>query len=203
MRSGKTTGGLIKITHNDAARAKWLPSAHILAQYTDSLQCLTRKGTGTWSEQHREMQISCTKKDKNDVIKFFKSFTCHNPFNVDEKNVLMNIVTGIIENKKINVDEAVQIGKKIHQDLDGTKFIDINFVKAKQVKTFMTMRKSVRAEKGDIFMSSNELFQRLILTVYISSPPEDSIFTYELETVAPAMLYDDGTMGKNTKSLLM
>ena len=50
------------------------------------------------------MQISRTKKDKNDVIKFL---TCHNPFNVDEKNMLMNIATGIIENKKINVDEAV------------------------------------------------------------------------------------------------
>ena len=77
------------------------------------------------------MQISCTKKDKNDFIKFLQSFTCHNPFNVDEKDVLMNVVTGIIANKKLNVDEAVQIGKKIHQDLDGTKFIDINFVKTK------------------------------------------------------------------------
>ena len=67
----------------------------------------------------------------------------------------------------------------------------------------MTMRKSVRAEKSDIFMSSNELFQRLILTVYISGPPEDSIFTYELEPIAPAILDDDGTMRKNTKSLLM
>ena len=60
--------------------------------------------TGTWLEKHSEMQISRTKKDKNDVIKFL---TCHNPFNVDEKNMLMNIATGIIENKKINVDEAV------------------------------------------------------------------------------------------------
>ena len=55
-------------------------------------------------EKHSEMQISRTKKDKNDVIKFL---TCNNPFNVDEKNMLMNIATGIIENKKINVDEAV------------------------------------------------------------------------------------------------
>lgn len=72
------SSGLINITHNDAARAKWLLSAHILGQYTDSLQCLTRAVTGAWSEQHREMQISRTKKDKNDVIEFFKFLTCHN-----------------------------------------------------------------------------------------------------------------------------
>ena len=65
------------------------------------------------------------------------------------------------------------------------------------------MRKSVRVEKDDIFMSSNELLQRLILTVCISGPPEDSIFTYELAPVAPAMFYDADIMRKNTKSLLM
>ena len=67
----------------------------------------------------------------------------------------------------------------------------------------MTMRKPVRAEKGDILVLSNELFQRLISTVCISGPSEDSIFTYELAPVGPAMYYDDSTMRKNTNSLLM
>ena len=115
----------------------------------------------------------------------------------------MNITTGIIANKEINLDEAVQIGKKIHQDFDSTKFIDIKFVKAKQTKTSMTMRKSVRVDKDDILMLSNELLQRLMSTVCISGPLEDSIFTYELVPVAPVMFYDDGTTRKNKKSLLM
>lgn len=76
--------------------------------------------------------------------------------------MLINIATRIIENKEINVDKAVQIGKRIHQNLDGSKFIDIKFVKDKKTKTFITMRMSVRVEQNDIFMSSNELFQRLI-----------------------------------------
>ena len=41
MRADKTSGGLIKITHNEAARAKCLLSAHILAQYSESLRHLT------------------------------------------------------------------------------------------------------------------------------------------------------------------
>ena len=89
--------------------------------------------TGTWSEEHREMQLH-KKEYKNDVIKFLKFLACHNPYNVEEKDVLRNIATGIIAKKEINVDEAVQIDKKIHQDLGGTKFIDIKFIKAKQAR---------------------------------------------------------------------
>ena len=146
-----------------------------------------RDGDKNMVGKHCEIQITRTKKDKNDAIKFLKFLTWHNPFNVDEKGVLMNIAAGIIANKEINVDEAVQIGKRIHQVFDSTKFIDIKFVKAKQAKTFMTMRKFVRVGKDNIFMSSNELLRCLISTVCISGPPEDSIFTYGLEPVAPAM----------------
>ena len=52
MRSGKTQGGLINITHNDAARTKWLLSSHIVANYTEAIRDLTGINTGTWSEHH-------------------------------------------------------------------------------------------------------------------------------------------------------
>lgn len=41
MRSGKTHGGLINITHKEAAKAKWLLSAHIVAEYSDALRLMT------------------------------------------------------------------------------------------------------------------------------------------------------------------
>ena len=88
-----------------------------------------RDGDKNMVGKHCEIQISCTKKYKNDALKFLKFLTWHNPFNVDEKGVLMNIATGIIANKEINVDEAVQIGKRIHQVLDGTKFIISSLLK--------------------------------------------------------------------------
>ena len=65
------------------------------------------------------------------------------------------------------------------------------------------MRQSVRFGMGNIFMPSNELFQRLILTVFISGPTEDPIFTYESMPIASVMFYDDGTIRKNTKPLLI
>ena len=48
MRSGKSQGGMINTTHNDAARTKWLLSSHIVANYTVSTQGLD------WS-YHRDM----------------------------------------------------------------------------------------------------------------------------------------------------
>ena len=51
-------------------------------------------------------------------------------------------------------------------------------------------------------MSSTELYQRLISISYRSGPPNKSIFTYELATVAPALFHDDGMMRKSPKSQL-
>ena len=49
MQSSKSQGGLVKITHNDAAQTKWLLLPHIVANYTEALQDFNGV-TGTWSE---------------------------------------------------------------------------------------------------------------------------------------------------------
>ena len=41
VRSGKTQGGLVNITHNEWARAKWLLTAHIVAGYSEALRKLS------------------------------------------------------------------------------------------------------------------------------------------------------------------
>jgi len=49
MRAAKTSGGLINITHREAARTVWLLSAHVLLQYTDGLRAMTGCFAGSWS----------------------------------------------------------------------------------------------------------------------------------------------------------
>ena len=58
MGSGKSQGGLINITDNYSARTKWLLSSHIVANYTKAIPDLTGFTTGTWSEQHHDVQAS-------------------------------------------------------------------------------------------------------------------------------------------------
>ena len=65
------------------------------------------------------------------------------------------------------------------------------------------MGKPAHIGKDGLCMTSNELFQCLISTVCSAGPSPDSLFAYELASVAPSMFYDDGTMRKTPKSLLM
>ena len=55
IQSGRSQGGLINITHNDSARTKWLLSSHIVGNYTEAFRDLTGLTTGTWSEQHQNV----------------------------------------------------------------------------------------------------------------------------------------------------
>ena len=77
MRSAKTQGGLINITHNESARSKWLLSAHIIAPYSDALRKLTNTRAGAWSEQHKEMQSSRRQQDVKDLQKFSDFLLTH------------------------------------------------------------------------------------------------------------------------------
>ena len=47
MLPGKSEGGLINITHKEAARTKWLLSSHVVVNYSDALRDLTGVKTGT------------------------------------------------------------------------------------------------------------------------------------------------------------
>ena len=151
MRSGKTTGGLINITHNDTARTKWLLSAHILAQYSESLRSLTGISTGTWSEQHRDMQASHKSKDLKDIISFLKFLEIRNPYSSSTNDRLINIATGVVASNEVNVDDAINIGEKIMKKIGDCKFGDIKLVKKDQAITCNSMRKPVKLGSDEIF----------------------------------------------------
>ena len=112
MRSGKSQGGLINITHNDSARTKWLLSSHLVANYTEALRDLTGVTSGTWSEQHRDIQANRRKENSQHLRNFIDFFDIHNPFKAPVDD-LINIATGVIASENVNVDEAVEIGRNI------------------------------------------------------------------------------------------
>ena len=112
MLSAKTEGGLLNITHKEAARTKWLLSAHVVANYTEALRDLTGVKTGTWSEQHREVRLSQRKERNRHLRNFIDFFEVHNPFTAPSTD-LINIATGVVASEELNVDKAIEIGKKL------------------------------------------------------------------------------------------
>ena len=202
MRSGKTQGGLINITHNDAARTKWLLSSHIVANYSEALRDLTGITTGTWSEQHRDVQASRRKENSNHLRNFIDFFDTHNPFMAAE-NQLINIATGVIASDDVNVDSAISIGEKIVAGFSGKCIGDISLKRKNQAKTFAVMRKTVTIGDTLVQMSSDQLSQRLLATVIRDEAPLREIFSHELSAVAPSLFHDNGEMRKNNKAELM
>ena len=202
MRSAKTQGGLINITHNDAARTKWLLSSHIVANYTEALRDLTGVTTGTWSEQHRDVQASRRKENSQHLRNFIDFLDTHNPFKAPE-NKLINIANGVIASDDVNVDEAFDIGERIVSSLEGKKLGDVSLKRKDQAKTFAIMRKVVKVGETDVQMSSDQLSQRLLAAVVRDESPLLEIFSHELSAVAPSLFQDNGEMRKNNKAELM
>ena len=202
MRSGKTSGGLINVTHKDSARMKWLLSAHIVAQYSDALRALTQVQTGTWSEQHRDMTLSGRKHDHEDLHKFTLFLQQHSPFCQADKTSLVNIATGVVADCRVNTDQAITVGWNVHSNLTGQRFGDVSLRRADQATTFKYMRKPVKIQNENMYMSSSEMYQRLLSIACIAGPPDTTVFSHELAAVAPSLFHDDGTMRKTSKSQL-
>jgi hypothetical protein len=203
MRSGKAEGGLINITHKEAARTKWLLSAHTITQYSDSLRTLTDVSTGTWSEQHREMHCGRIKQDRGDFLKIHTYLRFHNPFEVlptDDVETLRNISTGTIADDRVNVDQAFKIGEAIQEKITNQNLSDVKFKKVDQVNTFALMSKKIKLDNEATYIPSDVMYQRLVAIASSTKGLNCEIASYELAAVAPALFHDDGSMRKATKA---
>ena len=152
----KNSWGLINVTHKDSARMNWLLSAHIVAQYSDALRALTQVQTGTWSEQHRDMTFSGRKHDHEDLHKFTLFLQQHSPFCQADKTSFVNIATGFVADCRVNTDQAITIGWNVHSNLTGQRFGGVSLRKADQATTFKYMRKPVKIQNENMYMSSLE-----------------------------------------------
>ena len=154
--------------------------------------------TGTWSEQHHDVQASRRKENICHLRNFIDFFDIDIPV-----NKLINIATGVIASDDINVDSAIDIGTKIVSGLDNKNLGEISLKRKDRAKTFAAMRKFVKVGETVIQMSFDQLSQRLLASVVPDQAPSLEIFSYELSEVVPSLFYDNAEMKKNEKAELM
>ena len=65
------------------------------------------------SEQHQEMGSSRQKQDAEDSHKLITFFEKHNPFTGTSDKDFHNIVSGVVANHSVNVDDAGKCGDAI------------------------------------------------------------------------------------------
>lgn len=109
MRSWKThgDGGHTNITHKESARTKMVTYSAcycVVAYSKAALRSVTNTFTGTWLEQHREMNASYVKCDNEHLQLFLVFLRKPNPFRVKDAHQLVNIATEFIADEWINVE---------------------------------------------------------------------------------------------------
>ena len=113
-----------------------------------------------------------------------------NPF-IDDKG-LRNIATGVVADKSVNVDDAVNVGRKIVQSMKDQEIGDFVFKRSNQVVTFTS---KIGAKVGDetISVDPQLLFQRLTAVGNLLMEDTGNMFSYELST-CPSSLFEPSGM---------
>ena len=115
-------GGIVGITLNEHALCRWALSLHICSRLTKGIADL-KEATLFEVDHHKEESTSRIKADSDDRNAIRDNIrdkleTCVDPLDVSQGQNLINIVTGKISNKNVNVEDAVQIGEAQLQEFE-------------------------------------------------------------------------------------
>ena len=127
---------------------------------------------------------------------------CCRLFTSDDPTQLRNMSTGVVADHRVSVDDALTIGAKIQERLTGGKFGDVTMKKKDQAQTFSITRKPIKIDGEDVCMSPAQLYHRLLCIASTNGPPDPSIFSYEMTTVAPALFKEECSMRTSQRSQL-
>ena len=115
MRYGHGPGGIVGITLQPSALKRWAYSLHICSKLIKDVAHMSEDDHKDQSVMfHKEEMSSCRVADAEDRQKLRdKLQTCIDPLETNEpKGGIVNIVTGKIAPKSMNIDQIVTVGKE-------------------------------------------------------------------------------------------
>ncbi|KAK6186089.1 hypothetical protein SNE40_008194 [Patella caerulea] len=199
MRSLKSTGGMTRGKGmTETQRVQWLLAMPMCAAVNSSMQTLTEISFSS-SEQHKEMFGSRQKRDREDLITVFDFLEARNPF--EKINMLRNIETGVTAKDNVNVHLAKTVGEEIIENIKDQSVMDLSFRKKKQVIT-MDQHSLLKIENETVRVSTQLLFQRLLVAAAGVTEDMHQVFSYELSSVPSALFDNSGCMREAHKSTL-
>ena len=209
-RSMKVSGGLVGITQNESARAKFFLIAPELARLSSEAKSMAGVSLHTPEQHHNLSAAIVAREDKGvrQLIAAIKSFT--NPFSVSKdsasNNDLYNLVTKVVMSKEIKNDlcQQSEIGRKLFNTFvdERLKTGKVNLwstMKKRKLKTWKSSCKVIKmktAVKVVELKEDRSLFARLMMIC--KSRPEvdikEAIALYEFSVVPRSLFAPDGTM---------
>ena len=209
-RSMKVSGGLVGITQNESARAKFFLIAPELARLSSEAKSMAGVSLHTPEQHHNLCAAIVAREDKGvqQLIAAIKSFT--NPFSVSKdsasNNDLYNLVTKVVMSEEIKNDlcQQSEIGRKLFNTFvdERLKTGKVNLwstMKKRKLKTWKSSCKVIKmktAVKVVELKEDRSLFARLMMIC--KSRPEvdikEAIALYEFSVVPRSLFAPDGTM---------
>ena len=117
MRFGHSAGGLTGMTVNENATRRWALSLHVCSKLLSTLDDL-RSDDKPPPNMHKEEMKACMAADEADRKKLREKIRSHvKPMDPkDHPATLFNVVTGKLADPKVNVQDAVRLGKECTKD---------------------------------------------------------------------------------------
>jgi hypothetical protein len=184
------------ITFQQKALDRWARSLHVSSVMDKCLLELKDSNTNQDVTTHKEESKARMKSDGTDRDKIKKFLlTSIGPFeHEDHPSEIVNIHSGKLSSKEINVDVSVPIGKKQVE-----KFISElpdAFYKplSNQVKTMKKLLKSIRVDDVEIIDTSLIYSRVIALQLTNDALKVENIFRYELSPIPTSIFTDTGDL---------
>ena len=200
MLNGKSVHGIVGNTTNETVRSEWALSLHARLLLINDVRkiCNDEEGRSP-STHHKEETKGRLKSDAEDRNKIrIKLNSCIDPLNPDGHPLeLINIVSGKIADSKVNVENAVEIGKNIQSEF--VKSLPEGYHKPinRQVVTMSTKRKSI-AVNAKKTQDESVIFSRALRLMITGAIDPSEIFDHELTSYPPALFKKYGTEMRST-----
>ena len=163
MRSIKCVGGL---THgrgmNESTIAKFLACTVVLLEICNEMENFC-SSTYDSSEQHVDARSSRMSRDASDLKKLLQFYEERNPFTPSDK--IRSIYSGLVGNGKINCHEALEIGIKLLNNINGKSFDELKIPRKDKVLPLSAMSSKIKIKNNVITIQPLLIFQRICLNI--------------------------------------
>ena len=137
----------------------------------------------TTSAQHKEVTETRMKRDQSDIAKLGEKLESCNLISADDPS-LCNIITGIMADDNVDVDEFCAVGQKCFDKLVGIPVFTYSFKRKDKAKTLGDST-AVKVTPGKS-IDPAVLFQRLIVICKTGDFSLEDILKCELSSFSPA-----------------
>ena len=200
MRYGHGPGGIVGITLQPSALKRWAYSLHICTQLTKDVADLQDESTTQHHvKTHKEEMPARKASDAIDRQRLEEKLAMiiHQLENKECQDII-NIATGRIAPKTVNVDESVEIGKQQMDEYKSTWPDSFHKPLKKKVVTMSALQKHAKVGQMQVFDPSL-IYSRIMCLQQVHDINIRDVLKHELSPVPPSLFEDNGEM-RITKS---